>query len=64
MTKDEALAEAKKRWGKHGYATDHGTDEMWRIYEVWALPYERGIYGIGKSYEDAFRDAADRPLSR
>lgn len=64
MRQDEAIAEARRRWGPQGRAIVHGYPYPGRVFEVWALPYERGIYGVGDSFEAAFADAEDRLAQR
>lgn len=58
MTRQEALAEAKRRWGLSGFV--HKVTRK-RVYEVcggWDLEY----YGSGPSWEAAFKDAERRDV--
>jgi hypothetical protein len=63
MTRDEAQAEARRRWGSDGYAW---TDSAG--YRVGVIPRDKITGGIirgrGPTYEAAFADADRRERER
>lgn len=60
MTTEEAILEARRRWG-----TGYASDRYWRIADAddtrFMVTDCGHIYGVsGKSFEDAFADAEKR----
>lgn len=73
MTRQEALAEAQRRWGPKGFADDHGEANppylggVEHRYQVGCRGSARGerafrdpVGGSGESWETAFSDADAR----
>lgn len=63
MTQEQALAEAKRRWGKRADAWwfERG-DPAWRFYMVANAAETQ--YGCGQSWEAAFADADRREAAK
>ena len=59
MTRDEALAEAQRRWGPGSRISD---DDFPNTYVLWRRldSFRLVTVGIGDSWEDAFLDADRR----
>ncbi len=63
MTKSEALAEARRRWGPTAYIVRRITQNY--RYEVGTAPYQNDKQGYSnKSWEAAFADADARLLAQ
>lgn len=62
MTRDEAIAEAKARWGQDAVATYNW--QMTLNHEVASRPTEPRIFGVGSTWEEAFKDAEERLHTR
>jgi hypothetical protein len=66
MTEDEALVEARRRWGDTARVRCRGPNGSMR--KVHAVGVQRGclfvVRGVADSWKEAFRDADRRPPPR
>jgi hypothetical protein len=60
MTDNEALQEAKRRWGQNGHVRHDpdGTPDSFKVGVRYVAVFH--VKGVGKSWDEAFKDADRR----